>query len=103
MPRRKTTIQYGKARTSPSKRGDRAEPGTGWKMPMNKPKGQREITTFIDEARADGECSLDALRQFQEAECKHERQLREIATGPTKKFLQCPDCGQIKTVAVKLK
>lgn len=93
MPRRKTDIRYGKARTSPSKRNGTKAPNS-FKVPMSKPKGEREITRFVDEARSDGESSISAIRQFQQAECDHPRKT-VIAEGPSKTLFRCNDCGEI--------
>lgn len=97
MPRGKAPkIMFGKSHKSPSQRKQAKAPNS-FKMPMNKPKGEREITRFVDEARADGESSASAIRQFQEAECDHPR-YTEIANGPSKKVSKCVECGHLKTV-----
>jgi ribosomal protein S27E len=100
MPKgRKPAISYGKALRTPSERKD-PHRSSAFKMPMNKPKGEREITRFVDEARADGESSVSALRQFQQVECDHPKR-EEIASSPTKKFMRCTRCGDIITTEVK--
>jgi hypothetical protein len=101
MPRKKAAaISFGKSATTPSKRNGVKEPKSA-KMPMNKPKGQRTITDFVEEARENDVSTREAIEQFQEVECTHGRQWVEIAHSPTKRLVQCPGCGKIEDRVVK--
>ena len=100
MPRGQAPkIRFGKSQRTPSERQQAKRPNS-FKMPMNKPKGQREITDFAEEAAQDGVSTAEAIHQFQEEECYHVRDI-EIANGPTRKVYRCTTCGRVKAVEKK--
>lgn len=102
MPRQ--TVRFGKAARTPSDRHKEQAPrkSAAFKVPMNKPKGESEISQYVNEARdVHDESMLGALRQYQGAECEHGAKRIVVAASPTKEILKCPDCGHVLVKEVK--
>lgn len=71
MPKRKTTISYGKAARTPSQRkGTEGNRIAARKVPMNKPKPRSELLKFVEEEREKrpGVSTLDLIREFRDRE-----------------------------------
>lgn len=98
MPRgKKPTITYGKAQKSPSQR-TRAEINqkNAAKVPMKKPQGLSEIAEYVEENKEYRDSIRELVQEFQTEECDHTRPRVEVASTPSKRFMKCPQCGDIK-------
>jgi predicted RNA-binding Zn-ribbon protein involved in translation (DUF1610 family) len=103
MPKgKKTQTNFTKALRSP---GQRKSPGASmaFRSKMRKPEPRSEIVDYVETKREEetDKSTTELVHEFQE-ECKHTKTRIVVGQSPTKRFLKCPDCGDIKTVEAKV-